>query len=196
VGSDTVARVGIRVALTVAASVCVFSFIAASADARPHPEALGATLQYISAFTSSCEVSGANCASLEPFAVTMRTVGIRRYRLSISNTRATDHFRYFAWIVPDSLTLHRVVSSRAGDCGIANSMISCVRKLPAHGCACSQPDLVVDFTAQGQPPTRAKLGYWIWHGLVTAYLDVPSTFNDVPICDVGEKSTSAHPCLK
>jgi hypothetical protein len=187
-----------RVALAVAASVSVFVSIVASASARPHPEAYGATLQYIRVFTASCLVPGGRrqCSSLEPFAVTMRTVGTRRYRIRISNTRTTDKFRYFAWLVPDSLTLHRIVSSRDGDCGIASSMISCVRKLPTHGCACSQQDLVVDFTAQGQPPTRAKLGYWIWHGLVTPYLDVPSTFNDVPICDVGEKSTSAHPCLK
>jgi hypothetical protein len=189
---------GTRVALTFAASVCLLASIASSAGARPHPEAYGATLQYLSAATSSCQAPGAvrRCTSLEPFVVTMRVVGAQSYRISISNTRVADHFRFFAWILPDGMTLQRIVSTRHGDCGISSGMISCVRRLPAQGCACSQRDLVVDFTARGRSPTRAKGGYWIHWGLVTPYLDVPSTFNDVPICQPGEKSTGAHPCLK
>ena len=61
--------------------------------------------------------------------------------------------------------------------------------------ATRQRDLIVDFTASGREPTRAKGGYWIHYGLVTPYLDVPSTFNDLPICANGEKSTIAHPCM-
>src|SRR5204863_2497360 len=106
-----------------------------------------------------------------------------------------DNFRYFAWILPDGMTLQRVVRSD-GDCGISSGMISCTRKLAAPGCACSQADLVVDFTAAGREPTHVKGGHWVYYGLVTPYLDVPSTFNDVPICDIGEKSTSAHPCIR
>ena len=94
------------------------------------------------------------------------------------------------------MTLRRIVSSRAGTCGISSGMISCTRNLPARGCVCAQRDLVVDFAASGREPTRAKGGYWIYYGLVTPYLDVPSTFSDVPICEPGEKNTSAHPCLK
>jgi hypothetical protein len=189
---------GTRVALALAAFVCLFASVASGAGARPHPEAYGATLQYISAVTSSCQMPAAvrRCTSLLPFAVTMHVVGAQRYRISISNTRASDQFRYFAWILPDGMTLQRIVSAREGDCGISSGMISCVRRLPARGCACSQSDLVVDFTAKGRSPTRAKGGYWIHWGLVTPYLDVPGTFNDVPICEIGEKSTSAHPCLK
>ena len=61
---------------------------------------------------------------------------------------------------------------------------------------CERAGTIVDFTASGREPTRAKGGYWIHYGLVTPYLDVPSTFKDVPICEPGEKSTNAHPCLK
>jgi hypothetical protein len=185
-----------RAALTLAAAVGLCISISAVAAARPHPQAYGATLKYISAVTSSCFGGGGQCTSLEPFAVTMRVVGARSYRISISNTRLADRFRFFAWVMPDGMTLERIVSSREGDCGNSSGMISCTRQLPAHGCACSQPDLVVAFTAQGRAPTRAKGGYWIHYGFVTPYLDVPSTFNDVPICEAGEKSTSAHPCLK
>jgi hypothetical protein len=180
-----------RDALTWTACVGLCLYLAAGAGARPHPEAYGATLGYIRAATSSCD-----CTTLEPFAVTMRVVATHRYRLDITNTRLTDNFRYFAWLLPDGMILQRVVRSREGDCGISSGMISCTRKLPARGCACSQADLVVDFTAAGLPPTHAKGGYWVYHGLVTPYLDVPSSFNDVPICDVGEKSTSTHPCAK
>ena len=56
--------------------------------------------------------------------------------------------------------------------------------------------MIVDCRATGVDPTGAKGGYWIHYGLVNPFLDVPSTFNDVPICDSGEKSTSAHPCVK
>jgi hypothetical protein len=174
--------------------------LAPSAAARAHPEAYGATLEYIRAATSSCPgqlpARGGRCTSLEPFAVTMRAVGTHSYRIDIANTRLSDNFRYFAWILPDGMTLQRIVSSRDGDCGISSGMISCTRKLVARGCACSQPDLVVDFTAEGRAPTRARGGYWIHYGLVTPFLDAPSTFNDVPICDNGEKSTRAHPCLE
>jgi hypothetical protein len=171
--------------------------LAAGAAASSNPRAYGATLQYIAAATSSCSKSaGADCTSLEPFAVTMRVIRVDRYRLAVANTRSSGNFRYFAWILPDDMTLTRIVSARAGYCGIDSGMISCTRTLAARGCGCAQQDLIVDFTARGREPTRAKGGYWIHYGLVTPYLDTPSTFNDVPICDIGEKSTSAHPCLK
>jgi hypothetical protein len=191
-----------RAALTLTAVVGLSLCVAAGAGARPHPEAYGATLQYIQAAVSSCAgqlppaKGPGRCSSLEPFAVTVRQVDTRTYRLDIANTRLTDNFRYFAWLLPDGMTLRRVVRSSDGDCGISSGMISCTRQLATRGCACSQPDLVVDFTAAGRAPTRAKGGYWVYHGLVTPYLDVPSSFSDVPICDIGEKSTNAHPCTK
>jgi hypothetical protein len=186
-----------RVPLTFTAAFSLFISITADVAARPHPQAYAATLEYIRTATSSCPgqlpSSGGRCTSLEPFAVTMRAVGTHSYRINIGNTRLTDSFRYFAWLLPDGMTLKRIVSVRAGDCGISGGMISCERRVAAQR---RQPDLVVDFTATGRTPTRAKGGYWIHYGLVTPYLDAPSTFNDVPICDIGEKSTSAHPCLK
>jgi len=174
-----------RAALTLTAAVGLSFTLAAGAGARPHPEAYGATLQYIRA-----------AKWLEPFAVTMRVVGGHSYRLNVANVRVTDNYRYFAWMLPEGMTLQRIVGSREGDCGISSGMISCTRKLAAGDCACSQADLVVDFTAVGRAPIRARGGYWIHYGLVTPYLDVPSTFNDVPVCDLGQKSTSAHPCLE
>jgi hypothetical protein len=187
---------GTRVTLALAAFVGVYISIAASASAGQHPQAYGATLQYIRVAT--CQVPGAmgHCVSRQPFAVTMHAIATHTYRIDIANTRLTDNFRYFAWLLPDGMTLRRVVRSSQGDCGISSGMISCTRNLAARGCACSQADLVVDFTATGRAPIRAKGGYRVYYGLVTPYLDVPSSFNDVPICDVGEKSTSAHPCLK
>jgi hypothetical protein len=136
------------------------------------------------------------CTQLEPFTVTMYVRARDSYRIDVANTRRGGNYRYFAWILADGMTLRRVLSSRGGSCGISSGMIACTRKLVAGGCGCTQRDLIVDFTAGGREPTWAKGGYWIHYGLVTPYLDVPSTFNDVPICDIGEKSTSAHPCLK
>jgi hypothetical protein len=189
-----------RVALTVLAVVGLCIHVVASAAARPHPEAYGATLKYLDSATSSCvgqsPAPGGECTQLQPFAVTMRVLGIHRYRIEVGNTRSQANFRYFAWILPDGMTLRRIVGSRDGDCGISSGMISCTRRLVGRRCACSQRDLVVDFTATGRDPTRAKGGYWIHYGLVMPYLDLPSTFNDVPICDIGEKSTTEHPCLK
>jgi hypothetical protein len=187
-----------RAALAFTAAVGLSISVTASAGARPHPEAYGATLQYLRAAASSCpgQLASGRCSSLEPFAVTMRVVGAHGYRIDVANTRLTDNFRYFAWLLPDGMTLQRIVHSRAGDCGISSGMISCTRRLAARGCDCSQPNLVVDFTAAGRAPTRAVGGYWIHYGLVTPYLDVASTFNDVPICDLGQKSSRAHPCLE
>jgi len=136
------------------------------------------------------------CTSLPPFAVTMYVLATDSYRIDVANTGLRDSFRFFAWILPDGMSLRRIVSSRNGDCGISSGMISCTRERSAGSCACSQRDLIVDFVASGREPTRAKGGYWIHYGLVTPYLDDPSSFNDVPICQPGEKSTSAHPCLK
>jgi hypothetical protein len=190
----------LRVALTLAAVVGLTIYVAASADARPHPEAYGATLKYLATATSSCAgqspVPGGMCTQANTFTVAMRVLGTQSYQVDVKNTDLISSYRYFAWLVPDGMTLSRIVSSRAGDCGISSGMITCARKVAAPGCGCSQPDLIVDFTATGRTPTRAKGGYWIHYGLVTAFLDVPSTFSDVPICDIGEKSTTAHPCLK
>ena len=186
-------------ALTLTA-IAMFSIpVAASAAVRSNPYAYGATLQYIHAAESVCGgriVPGGSCAGLYPFTVTMRVIAQGRYRIGITNTPPTGNFRYFAWILADGMTLRRIVSTRGGSCGPSSGMISCTRKLAQHGCRCAQRDLIVDFTASGREPVRAKGGYWIHFGLVTPSLDVPSTFNDVPICQPGENSTSAHPCLK
>jgi hypothetical protein len=133
---------------------------------------------------------------LNPFAVTMHVIARDRYRIEVANARSRGNFRYFAWILADGMTLRQIVRTRGGNCGQSSGMISCTRKLAARSCGCTQRDLIVDFTALGREPTRAKGGYWIYYGLVTPYLDAPSTFSDVPICDLGEKSTGAHPCLK
>ncbi len=186
-------------ALTLAAVAMLSVPVAASAAVRSNPKAYGATLQYIRAATSGCGrpvVRGRSCNALYPFTVTMRVIAQGRYRIGVTNTPSTGDFRYFAWLLADGMTLTRIVSTRGGSCGPSSGMISCTRKLAPRGCGCAQRDLIVDFTASGREPVRAKGGYWIHFGLVSPYLDVPSIFNDVPICDVGEKSTSAHPCVK
>jgi hypothetical protein len=99
------------------------------------------------------------------------------------------------------MTLTRVENSRDGSCGIRSGTIACTRKLVAHGCGCRQHDLVVNFTATGHEPKRA-IGpkgehYWIYYGLVTPFLDqAPPSFTDVNFCDIGQKSTKQHPCIK
>jgi len=174
--------------------------VAAGAAVRSHPEAYGATLQYLEGATSSCAgqspAPGGFCTQLNAFTVTTDVVARDRYRIDVANMHSTSNFRYFAWILADGMTLRRILNTRGGNCGPSSGMISCTRKLAGHGCGCRQGDLIVDFTASGRPPTRAKGGYWIHYGLVTPYLDVPTTFSDVPICEQGEKSTNAHPCLK
>ena len=190
----------VRPALTLAAVVGISLQIVAGAAARPHPEAWGATLKYLDTATSGCgpqkAAPGGICTQADTFTVTMSERGRQSYRIEVANVRATANYRFFAWILPDGMTLKRIVSTRDGDCGISNGMISCARKLVSPGCGCSQKDLVVDFTAVGRTPTRAKGGYWIYYGLVTPYLDVPPTFTDVSFCDIGQKSTPAHPCVK
>ena len=152
--------------------------------------------QYLAEATASCAGQhprpGGYCTGLEVVAVTMNVVETGKYRLDVANL-APRKFRYFAWLLPDGMTLTRVVGARGGDCGTSSGMISCVRNLGSPGR--QQGDLVVDFTATGRTPTRAK-GYWIHYGLVTPYLDRPTSFADVPICDVGQKSTKQHPCLE
>jgi hypothetical protein len=193
-----------RIALAVSAAA-LSAPVAASAAVTSNPNALGATMQYLEAATASCYAGqppgqlpapGGSCTGITPFTVVMRVVARDRYRIEVTNTRTTGNFRYFAWILADGMTLRRIVSTRGGSCGPSSGMISCTRRLAAGGCGCAQRDLIVDFTAGGREPTRAKGGYWIHYGLVTPYLDTPTTFNDLPICTPGEKSTSAHPCLK
>jgi hypothetical protein len=178
----------------VLAALAAIAAQAATSDARvsdPYDNAWGATQSYIAAATKSCP-PGSTC--LEPFSVTLHTVQRDKYRLEISNTRATSNFAYFAWILPDGMTLTRVLGSHQGSCAIRNGMLVCTRALAAHGCKCTQEDLEVDFTATGREPTRAPGGYWIHYGLVTPYLDVPTVFADAPLCTPGQKSTADHPC--
>lgn len=168
--------------------------VAASAK---YPQAWGATQQYLNGATASCagqapEPGGA-CTQLEAFTVTMGVLSAGKYRLHVANMLPRSNFRYFAWLLPDGMTLTGVSGAHGGSCGTSSGMISCQRQLASTGSV--QGDLVVDFTASGRAPTRAKGGYWIHYGLVTPYLDVPPSFNDLPICDLGEKNTKAHPCL-
>jgi hypothetical protein len=169
---------------------------AAAAAARPHPEAYAATIQYLRSATQSCvkqaPTPGGFCTQLNTFTVTMTVLATNRYRIEVADMRHAN-FPFFAWLPADGMTLRRIASVRNGDCGISGGMITCWRT-SARG-AGVQPDLIVDFTATGLAPKRAKGGYWIHFGLVTPYLDVP-TFNDVPICDTGQTSTEQHPCLK
>jgi len=164
-----------------------------------YPQAWGATQQYLAGATASCAAqhpqAGGWCTQLETFSVNMNVVATGKYRIDVENMVPRSNFRYFAYGLPDGMTLTRVLDARGGDCGTSFGGISCVRTLASHGN--KQVDLVVDFTASGRLPIRAKGGYWIHFGFVTPYLDQqPGTFNDVPICDLGEKNTKAHPCLK
>ncbi len=167
-----------------------------AAEAK-YPQAWGATQQYLAGATASCAAqhpeAGGWCTQLETFSVTMNVLATGRYRIQVANMVPRSNFRYFAWILPDGMTLTRVLGTRGGDCGTSSGMISCIRNLAAHGHR--QGNLVVDFTASGRAPTHAK-GYWIHYGFVTPFLDQPQAFNDLPICDLGEKSTKQHPCLK
>jgi hypothetical protein len=171
-------------AAALAAFVCVAP-LAARADAPPYPRAWAATQRYLNETTSPLNV----------FTVSMQVLSTGRYRIEVQNIAAASNFRYFAWVLPDGMTVERVLGTQSGDCGIFSGLISCIRELKHKGCGCGQRDLVVDFNAAVRLPIRAAGGYWIHLGLVTPYLDLPPTFSDLPICDLGEKSTPAHPCL-
>jgi hypothetical protein len=163
-----------------------------------YPQAWGATQQYLAGATASCAAqhpeAGGWCTQLETFSVAMEVVATGRYRIEVANMVPRSNFRYFAYLLPDGMTLTRVLGANGGDCGTSSGMISCIRNLAVHGN--KQRDLVVDFTASGRAPVKAKAGYWIHFGFTTPYLDQPESFTDVPICDLGEKSTKEHPCLK
>ena len=176
--------------------------VAAIASVRPDPYAYayGATLKYIDSSTKSCAEQhpqrGGQCTQYEPFSVTMQVLRRDHYRIEIANARAVSNFAYFAWILPDGMTLRRIARTHEGSCGIRQGMIACTRQLKAHGCGCAQRDLVVDFTATGREPTHAKGGYWIYYGFVAPYLDQAPPFTDASFCDIGQKSTKQHPCVK
>src|SRR5579862_6876497 len=173
-----VALAGAAVALPVAAQA-------------KYPQAWGVTQQYLASATASCLAQhpqpGGSCMELETFSVTMRVLATGKYRLDVANTVTRSNFQYFAWLLPDGMTLTRVLDARGGDCGTSSGMISCMRQLASHGRR--QGDLEVDFTASGRAPIRAKGGYWIHFGFTTPYLDQPQSFSDVPICLSGEKNS-------
>src|SRR5579864_6220677 len=184
-------RASVAVVLTVIGLTFPFA-----AEAK-YPQAWGATQKYLAGATASCAAqhpeAGGWCTQLETFSVTMDVLATGKYRLEVANMVPRSSFRYFAWLLPDGMTLTRVLGTSGGDCGTSSGMISCVRNVGAHGR--KQGNLVVDFTASGRAPTHAK-GYWIHYGFVTPYLDQQPSFNDLPICDLGQKSTKQHPCLK
>jgi hypothetical protein len=180
------------VLLAFAVAAAAMSASQAASGARvsdPYENAWGATLNYIAAATKGCP-----SACLEPFSVTLHVVKRDNYRLKISNTRSTSNFAYFAWILPDGMTVTHVLASHQGSCAIRDGAIACTRALAANGCKCAQQDLEVDFTATGREPRRAAGGYWIHYGLITPYLDVPTAFSDLPLCPAGQQSTPDHPC--
>jgi hypothetical protein len=162
--------------------------------------AYGATLGYIDAATKTCALQhpepGGFCSQSQPFVVSMRVLRRDHYRIDVQNQFPRSNYAYFAWILPDGMTLKRVGTSVEGSCGIRAGMIACTRKQVAHGCGCRQQDLVVDFTATGREPKHTKAGYWIFYGLVTPFLDQTPSFTDVNFCDLGQKSTKQHPCIK
>jgi len=189
----------LAVVASVAAALAVADGVGAAA--QKYPQAWGATQKYLSSATASCAaqpaghlpIAGGLCTGVNIFTVKMHVLATGKYQIEVTNNVAGSNFRYFAYLLPDGMTLTRVLGARGGDCGTDSGMISCARTPAAHGHR--QGDLSVEFTASGRAPTRAK-GYWIHYGFVTPYLDQAPSFNDVPICDLGQKSTKAHPCLK
>ena len=183
------------------AAVAMLVPLAAQAAGPAYPQAWGAMQQYLNGATASCAAQGpgqqptpgAACTQLETFSVSMRVEGTNRYLIRVSNMLPRNNFRYFAYLLPDGMTLTGVQGSWQGHCGTNGGMISCMRVIATRG---AQRDLIVEFTATGRAPIRAKKGYWIHFGFVTPFLDQPQSFSDVPICDLGEKSTRVHPCLK
>jgi hypothetical protein len=173
--------------------------ITAARTPPTYPQAWAATQQYLQGATGSCAGQnprpGGWCTQLTTFTVTMDVLATDRYRIEVANNVPHGNFRYFAYLLPGGMTLQRVLSARNGNCGTNVGIISCIRDLKPRNCSCAQRDLVVEFTASGRAPIRTVAGYWIHFGFVTPYLDQPTSFADLPICDLGEKSSKAHPCL-
>src|SRR5579864_389739 len=128
----------------VLAGVALAVPVAASAA---YPQAWGATQQYLNAATSSCAglapKPGGACTQLETFTVTMGVLAFGKYRLEVQNMVPHGNFQYFAWLLPDGMTLTGVTGAHGGSCGTSGGMISCKRVLAAHGRA--QRNLVVNF---------------------------------------------------
>ena len=138
----------------------------------------------------------------------VRWVSPGTYELDVQNTSGIGYINQFTWVPPANLTVTGVKSSEGGRCTLVGGNIQCNGKVAPPVCTCLPGgDLVVTFTATGLDPTFAN-GYWTYHGIVGAYLQIqqmtpvpyhiPSALPsgaDLPLCKKGQKSTKANPCL-
>jgi hypothetical protein len=134
-----------------------------------------------------------------PFAMTVSVLDEAggKYQVEVQNENPTKFVSRVSWTPPNGLTITGITRSIGGKCLLTgDGVVVCVGQArPAASMTTMGGSIIVVFTATGLQPTWTG-EYWIHHGVLGAVKVTQSTFNDLPLCKKGQKSTAARPCTK
>jgi hypothetical protein len=138
-----------------------------------------------------------------------RSLGNHHYQLMVSNTSAIGFINTFTWVPPPGVTI-KAVTSGTGLCHLSGGAISCRLALRPPTCTCRGDggtvavSFIADVGADGNGHT-----YEVANGFLRIDSETPVPYiipssprqrpsdnADLPVCEKGQSSTAAKPCLQ
>jgi hypothetical protein len=140
-----------------------------------------------------------------------RSLGANRYEVIITNVSHVGFVNHFTWTPPPAMTITSLTQDGHGRCELSRRVISCRLALHPPTCTCKGDGgtLRLGFTARwrrdvaGKAASQPAEGYIdvtsvtpVPYLIPSSPLQNPSENADLPICENGQPSTPAHPCIR